>query len=361
MNLFTLRDRPEVLRCDYPAVAGVERGKSSERRKPILRGSLVGSAGGQGGVMLLQVPYVPGRSDHHLAFEPARPDLVLPGAKAWVLVGFEVPLPIAKVFLGHLETLAEAAGVVYRFVVAFFVFHDQGGDSEVGIAEDLNREARRGCCVVAGREGCAEGSGLVAFVALCGVLHGTARGVVEAIYWKPEIRWYIDRITVLKPIAFTSVRRNEVKNKIGAGAEKAMKDGVGRLAFYIDEDDNRQQRATLMLREVGYVIDAHIEIRSGPDNIAKHLDQFNRRARKGMCFTRPYFGCREFAADFELLAAESAMPSVHPSLLGERDMGWMLHDIDFADPKDKQIKFFHALMHDGVIDVVACTAGGLVG
>ena len=68
--------------------------------------------------MLLQVPYVPGRSYHHLAFEPARPDLVLPGAKAGVLVGFELPLPIAKVFLGHLETLAEAAGVVYRFVVS---------------------------------------------------------------------------------------------------------------------------------------------------------------------------------------------------------------------------------------------------
>src|SRR5665213_3682348 len=80
--------------------------------------------------------------------KPARPDRVLPGAKAGVLVGFELPLPIAKVFLGHLETLAEAAGVVYRFVVAFFVFHDQGGDSEVGIAEDLNREARRGCCAL---------------------------------------------------------------------------------------------------------------------------------------------------------------------------------------------------------------------
>jgi len=80
-----------------------------------------------------------------------------------------------------------------------------------------------------------------------------ARGIVEAIYWKPEIRWQIDRITVLKPIKFTSVRRNEVKEKIGAGtAAKAMKDGKGNLAFYVDDGDNRQQRATLMLRDVGY-------------------------------------------------------------------------------------------------------------
>lgn len=187
-----------------------------------------------------------------------------------------------------------------------------------------------------------------------------ARGVVEAIYWKPEIRWHIDRITVLKPIRFTSVRRNEVKDKIGSGAAKVMKDGVGNLAFYVDESDNRQQRATLMLRDVGYVIEAHIEILSGPDNIAKHLDQFNRRARKGSCFTRPYFGCREFAVNFELLEGESPVPAVDASLAGERDLGWMLHDIDFTNPKDKQAKFFHAVMRDGVIDVSACAAAGVV-
>ncbi len=185
-----------------------------------------------------------------------------------------------------------------------------------------------------------------------------ARGIVEAIYWKPEIRWHINRITVLKPIRFTSVRRNEVKDKIGAGAAKAMKDGVGNLAFYVDEGDNRQQRATLMLRDVGYIVEARIEILSGPDNIAKHLDQFNRRARKGSCFTRPYFGCREFAADFELLEADSPMPIVDTSLSGERDLGWMLHDIDFSNAK--QAQFFHAIMRDGVIDVSACRTAGVV-
>ena len=186
-----------------------------------------------------------------------------------------------------------------------------------------------------------------------------ARGVVEAIYWKPEIRWQIDRIAVLNPIKFTSVRRNEVKEKIGAGTvAKAMKDGVGNLAFYVDEGDNRQQRATLMLRDVGYVIEAHFDLLGGPDNIAKHLDQFNRRARKGSCFTRPYLGCREFAADFALLEAESAMPVVHASLAGERDLGWMLYDIDFGD--DKQARFFRAIMRDGVIDVPAIAGAGVL-
>jgi CRISPR-associated protein Cas5d len=184
-----------------------------------------------------------------------------------------------------------------------------------------------------------------------------ARGVVEAIYWKPEIRWQIDRITVLKPIRFTTVRRNEVKDKLATAAvSKAMKDGTGNLSFYVDKDDNRQQRATLMLRDVAYVIDAHFDLFGGPDNIAKHLDQFNRRARKGSCFTRPYLGCREFAADFALIDAENSGPPVHASLSGERDLGWMLHDIDFA--ADKQARFFRAVMRDGVIDVPAFTGIG---
>ena len=179
-----------------------------------------------------------------------------------------------------------------------------------------------------------------------------ARGIVEAIYWKPEIRWHIDRITVLKPIQFTSVRHNEVKDKIPAGAvAKAMKDGFGNLSYVVDDGDNRQQRAALLLRDVGYVIEAHFEVRSGPENVAKHLDQFNRRARKGSCFTRPYLGCREFAAHFALLESGSQEPAVDGSLTGERDLGWMLHDLDFAD--GKQARFFRAQVRDGAIDVPA--------
>jgi len=181
-----------------------------------------------------------------------------------------------------------------------------------------------------------------------------ARGIVEAIYWKPEIRWCVDRITVLNPIRFTSVRRNEVKDKISeAAVSKAMKAGKGNLAYCVDEGDNRQQRASLLLTNVAYIIEAHIEIQSGPDNIAKHLDQFNRRARKGSCFMRPYLGCREFAADFALLEPESSIPVVDPSLMGERDLGYILHDIDFG--KDKQARFFRARMQNGIINVPCFT------
>jgi len=175
-----------------------------------------------------------------------------------------------------------------------------------------------------------------------------ARGVLEAIYWKPEIRWVVDRITVLKPIRFTSIRRNELSEKISeASVAKVMKAGRGELGLSIT--DARQQRAALLLRDVGYIIEAHFEIQSGPENAAKHLDQFNRRARRGACFTRPYLGCREFAADFVLLEADALEPERDASLDGERDLGWMLHDIDFG--RNKEARFFRATMRDGVIDV----------
>lgn len=177
-----------------------------------------------------------------------------------------------------------------------------------------------------------------------------ARGILEAIYWKPEIHWIVDRITVLRPIRFSSVRRNEVKEKIShVTAARVIKGGHGELSFIVDEGDMRQQRAALLLSDVAYVIEAHFEIVSGPENAVKHLDQFQRRARKGACYTRPYFGCREFAAHFELLEADADNPSVDASLTGERDLGWMLHDIDFAH--ERQARFFHATMRDGVIEI----------
>ncbi len=176
-----------------------------------------------------------------------------------------------------------------------------------------------------------------------------ARGVIEAIYWKPEIRWAIDRIHVLRPIRFTSQRRNEVGSKIPAGAAaKAMKDGRGNLGMYIE--DERQQRASLLLRDVAYVIDAHFELVGGEPNVAKHLDSFNRRARDGQCFTRPYFGTRECAADFALVETDLEMPpSQLPPDQRDRDLGWMLHDIDFTN--DRQPRFYHAVMRGGVIEV----------
>jgi CRISPR-associated protein Cas5d len=179
-----------------------------------------------------------------------------------------------------------------------------------------------------------------------------ARGILSAIHWKPAIAWHIDRIHVLNPIRFESLRRNEVGSKISpASVTKAIKaqSTVG-LANYVDED--RQQRAATILRDVAYVIEAHFELTAkagNEDSVGKHLDIFNRRARKGQCFQMPCMGVREFPADFSLLDDGEPIPEKHASLHGERDLGWMLHDIDFD--RDMTPRFFRAHMVDGVIEV----------
>lgn len=181
-----------------------------------------------------------------------------------------------------------------------------------------------------------------------------ARGILEAIHWKPAIRWHVDRIHVLKPIRFESIRRNEVGGKISpASVSKAIKVGsTAGLANYVDED--RQQRASTVLRDVAYVIEAHFELTTkagADDSVGKHLDIFNRRARKGQCFQMPCMGVREFPADFSLLEEGDPLPQSDASLQGERDLGWMLHDIDFANGMAP--RFFRASMKSGVIEVPA--------
>lgn len=192
-----------------------------------------------------------------------------------------------------------------------------------------------------------------------------ARGLLEAVYWKPQIRWIIDRIHVLAPIRFTNIRRNEVAvagdagHKISASkVQAAMRGGGEPLCIYADE--NRQQRASLVLQDVRYAIEAHFEVldsreRDGSlttDPAAKHLDQFNRRLRKGACYHRPYLGCREFAADFA--PVEDELPPCPDALRQPRDLGFMLYDIDFADGMTP--RFFRARMESGIIDVRACLA-----
>lgn len=178
-----------------------------------------------------------------------------------------------------------------------------------------------------------------------------ARGILEAIHWKPAIRWHIDRIVVLNPIRFESIRRNEVGGKLAAGTvTRAMRAGnTAGVVSYVEED--RQQRAATVLRDVAYIIEAHFELseRAGDDDSeGKHLDIFSRRARKGQCFHTPCLGVREFSANFELYE-DDGYPAVASSLAGERDLGWMLHDFDFAAGIEPH--FFRALMVDGVIEV----------
>lgn len=187
-----------------------------------------------------------------------------------------------------------------------------------------------------------------------------ARGVLEAIHWKPAIRWVVDRLQVLKPIRFESIRRNEVGGKLSAAnVGKARKAGrTDGLATVVEDD--RQQRAATVLRDVGYVIEAHFELTGhadAGDSAGKHLDIFNRRARKGQCFHMPYLGVREFPASFSLLEEDSEVPPPDGALAGERDLGWMLHDIDFADGMTPH--FFRAVMRDGLIEVPPFRAEGV--
>jgi CRISPR-associated protein Cas5d len=176
-----------------------------------------------------------------------------------------------------------------------------------------------------------------------------ARGVLEAIHWKPAIRWVVDRIHVLNPIRFDTVRRNEVSAKIPAGnVRKAMSDPSAPLWLIVEDD--RQQRASMVLRGVDYIIEAHFDIteKAGRDDAeGKHLDMFKRRVERGQCFHRPSLGCREFPAFFELVG-DPAPESFYKGR-GERDLGWMLHDIDF----DAGVvpRFFPARMVDGVVEV----------
>jgi CRISPR-associated protein Cas5d len=188
-----------------------------------------------------------------------------------------------------------------------------------------------------------------------------ARGILEAIHWKPAILWVVDRIHVLKPIRFQSFRRNEVGAKIGAvTAERAMRAGsTAGLGLVVE--DNRQQRAATLLADVDYIIEAHFELTDkakDDDTPAKHLSMFNRRAASGQCFHRPCLGTREFPANFELIVEGAPLPSSElPSDQRERDLGWMLHDIDFANGNAS--RFFRARLADGVLDVQRCLADGM--
>lgn len=185
-----------------------------------------------------------------------------------------------------------------------------------------------------------------------------ARGILEAIHWKPAIRWVIDEIHVLKPVRFRSIRRNEVGHKASArNARTAMNRGsLEGLGIVIDED--RQQRAATVLVNVAYVIAAHFGLTDkagAEDNEGKHLDMFNRRAANGQCFHQPCLGTREFDARFALLPADAPMPppeekSADLGFGSPRDLGFMLWDIDHQ-AEGRPSLFFRATLDEGVLKV----------
>lgn len=204
-----------------------------------------------------------------------------------------------------------------------------------------------------------------------------ARGILEAIYWKPQIRWVIERIHVLKPIRFTNIRRNEVGMKASAPSNAAMHgERVSPPGILIE--DERQQRASTLLRDVAYVIEAGFVVldcrleKDGPlvpanDCAGKHLEMFSRRARSGQCFHQPCLGTREFPARFALIEPGDPLPpSELPPDQRNRTLGWMLHDIAYlpATQTDKdsfltgqgwrvraEPRFFNARLTEGILHV----------
>ena len=165
-----------------------------------------------------------------------------------------------------------------------------------------------------------------------------ARGILEAILWKPAIRWRVSEVHVLKPIRWESVRRNEVGAVMSPRAS----------GLFIE--DQRQQRAGLFLRDVAYVIHAFFEmtpLAGAEDNVRKFEEIFTRRAEKGQCFHRPYLGCREFAAHFELLSSEGSGPK---PIDESRDLGFMLYDMDFTGTEPMPL-WFRAQLENGCVRV----------
>lgn len=183
------------------------------------------------------------------------------------------------------------------------------------------------------------------------------RAIFEAILFKKyAMRWEVTKIEVLNPIKWTSVRRNEV----GAVANKKTN------SIFIEE--KRQQRNTLMLRDVRYRIYAklvYIPVGSRPDeafakhepgnceNPKKYNEMFERRARNGQCFTQPYLGTRECTAYFRFVdvETENLVPALSAENGGNRDLGIMLFDMDFSNPDNIEAMFYRAEMKEGVIVV----------
>lgn len=172
-----------------------------------------------------------------------------------------------------------------------------------------------------------------------------ARGLLEAVLWKPAIAWRVRRIEVLKEIAFTSFRRNEVNSRASSPPASVVQGGGEVNHFFADED--RAQRNTVALRDVDYVVAADFSLtaKAGPsDSIKKFVEIFQRRVEKGQHFHQPYFGCREFVADIESATGKEC--PIHDS----RDLGLMLWDIAFAPSANRPI-FFNATLKSGVLEV----------
>ena len=176
-----------------------------------------------------------------------------------------------------------------------------------------------------------------------------ARGLLDAIFWHPGLTWRVDSIHVCAPIRFTNIRRNEVKDTVSARKAQSVMEKGGEL--YLATPESIQQRAAMVLRDVRYVIDAHFEMtqRASPtDNPGKFQEMMRRRVEKGQFYHQPCFGVREFPAHFKPC---TQLPPCPEELKGEKDLGWMLLDMDYSDPENITPHFFRATLRDGVLEV----------
>lgn len=181
-----------------------------------------------------------------------------------------------------------------------------------------------------------------------------ARGILEAVYWHPGMVWIIDKIYVCKPIQFTNIRRNEVKSKISASSVLQVMNGANK-ELYINTKDDIVQRASLLLKDVEYIIEAHFEMTqkaNESDNPGKFQDIFKRRLQSGKCYHTPYFGTREFPAYFSPCEEEPIKTAYED--IEEKDLGFMLYDFNYSEKKEPQPKFFRAILRNGVLDVRNC-------
>ena len=181
-----------------------------------------------------------------------------------------------------------------------------------------------------------------------------ARGILDAVYFHPGMRWVIDQIYVMKPIRFTSVRRNEVKSKVLASNILQAYNGSDK-SFYISAKDDIVQRASVILCDVEYIVSAHFEMTDRAhesDNPGKFLDITLRRLKSGGCYHMPYFGTREFPANFALYEGEDIETAYED--VEEKDLGLMLYDMDYTADDGPQPMFFRAIMKRGVIDLRDC-------
>lgn len=181
-----------------------------------------------------------------------------------------------------------------------------------------------------------------------------ARGILESIYWHPGMKWVVDKIHVLAPIKYANIRRNEVSDKANGSKARSVMNGGDGQDFYLNTKEKIQQRASLVLKDVHYIIEAHFEMTdkaNASDNAGKFMDIISRRIRKGQCFHTPYFGCREFPVKYRFYEFKN-IPDAYNEI--DKELGFMLYDMDYSDKENIKPMFFRAVLHKGVLDLTNC-------